>query len=220
MKPKQTSVRKKWRRLLWVAAAPFVLLLGVIATIRVSTRDQVTSRLEELPNKSVAIVFGAGVLPGGRPSLVLADRLLGAIDLYRSGKVEKLLMSGDNSTAYYNEPEAMRRFAVAHGVPNADITLDFAGRDTYDTCYRAKHVFGVHEAILVTQAYHAPRAEYIAEALGIDAVAFAVPEHYVYNAQAAYSAREYLADVKAWWDVEFSHRQPYVGAGRAAMNRR
>lgn len=168
-----------------------------------------------VPAEPVAIVFGAG-LRGGKPSLILQNRLDGAIDLYRKGKVHKLLLSGDNRFADYNEPQAMRRYALAHRVRDDDIVLDYAGRDTYDTCFRAKNVFGLNEAILVTQAYHAPRAVYTARSLGIDATAYALPNLRRYpGLQLSYNAREYMADLKAMWDLKVTHRRPYIDTRKA-----
>jgi vancomycin permeability regulator SanA len=120
-------------------------------------------------------------------------------------------MSGDNRTENYNEPKAMRAYAIRHSVPSAAIELDYAGRDTYDTCYRAKRVFGVDKAIFITQEYHAPRTVFLARALGIESTAFAVKNLPLYSLkQMSFDAREVCADVKAVWDVAVSHRRPYV----------
>jgi vancomycin permeability regulator SanA len=203
---------RRWLRRLLIAFTLIVLALPTFLLVFVcSTRNYVFSDAQELPNVQTAIVFGAGLKRAGKPSLVLQARLDGAIDLYRMGKVHKLLMSGDNRVRNYNEPEAMRRYAVQQGIPNGDIVLDFAGRNTYDTCYRAKNVFGCDKAIVVTQAYHAPRAVYLARGMGIDAVAYAVPTQSRFPyLQFMYSGREILADLKATWDINVTHRKPYV----------
>ena len=112
--------------------------------------------------RPVVIVFGAGLRRDGTPTTVLRDRVETAAELYRQGKVEKLLMSGDNRFVDYNEPEAMRQYALQLGIPDEDIVLDYAGRRTYDTCYRAGAIFGVKKVILVTQLFHLPRAIYLA----------------------------------------------------------
>ncbi|HEB64831.1 MAG TPA: hypothetical protein ENJ02_04730, partial [Chloroflexi bacterium] len=124
---------------------------------------------EDAAPQPVAIVFGAGLYRDGSPTPVLRDRLATAAELYALGKVEKLLFSGDNRTVYYNEPEAMRRYALQLGVPAETIVLDYAGLRTYDTCYRARHIFQVESAILVTQRFHLPRALYLCSRLGIRA---------------------------------------------------
>ena len=205
---KSSKRRRRWPWL--VLAAPFASILAMVAFFYWSTRGQVFTEAKDIPSKPIAIVFGAG-LHHGKPSLVLQGRLDASIELYQSGKVKKLLMSGDNRTRYYNEPEAMRKYAVEHHVPNRDIILDYGGRDTYDTCYRAKNLFGVSDAVLVTQCYHAPRAVYLARGMGIDAVAYAVPNLDQFpTLQLSYTGREYLADAKAFWDMHFSQRKPYV----------
>src|SRR5512141_2039142 len=106
---------------------------------------------EDAPRERVAIVFGAGLRRDGTPTPILRDRVETAAALYFSGKVEKILMSGDNRFVNYNEPESMRQYALSLGVPEEAIVLDNAGRRTYDTCYRAKAIFGVESTLLITQ---------------------------------------------------------------------
>lgn len=115
----------------------------------------------------VAIVFGARVYGSGRLSAMLRDRVDTAVDLYQAGKVDKLLLSGGQATGGYDEPGAMMAHARARGVPAADMQPDFGGRRTYDTCYRAAHIFQVEEAVLVTQAFHLPRALFLCNNLDI-----------------------------------------------------
>ncbi len=102
---------------------------------------------------------------------MLADRVATAVDLYKAGKAQVLLMTGDNSTPDYNEPETMKRYAMRLGVPAEAIVLDYAGRRTYDSCYRAAHIFQLQSAILVTQEFHMDRALLTCNALGVSAVA-------------------------------------------------
>ncbi len=123
-----------------------------------------------LPHHHVALVFGAGLNAAGGPSAVLYDRIATAADLYHAGKVDKLLMSGDNSRADYNEVGVMRHTAESLGVPASDIVLDYAGFRTYDSCYRARAIFGLDSATLVTNAYHLPRALYTCAHLGVSVV--------------------------------------------------
>ena len=113
-----------------------------------------------IPPAKVALVFGAAVNKDGYPSDALEDRLLTAAALYSSGTVEKILVSGDNITdEYYNEPEAMKNFLLSLGVPEEVIKEDFAGARTYDSCIRAKEIWGIEQAILVTQEFHLPRSQ-------------------------------------------------------------
>jgi vancomycin permeability regulator SanA len=152
------------------------VLIGVPLLARGWTNLRAQGRIyrdaASVPPHTAAIVFGAGVR-NGQPTAMLYDRVAAAAALYRAGVVEKLLMSGDNRSDYYNEPAAMRRAALQLGVPDQDIVLDDAGRSTYDTCYRARGVFGLKEVVLVTQDFHLDRALMTCDALGVDAVGYA-----------------------------------------------
>ena len=165
-----------------------------------------------VPVRRVAIVFGAGLWRNGTPTPVLADRVSEAAALYFAGKVEKLLMSGDNRFVDYNEPEAMRQLALSLGVPSDAIVLDYAGRRTYDTCYRAKAIFQVDQAILVTQAFHMPRAIYLCNRLGVDAIGVESDQRTYRKLSLLYwNARELFATVSALWDVNIGHPVPVLG---------
>lgn len=166
----------------------------------------------EVPARPVAIVFGAGLTRSGEASTVLRDRILAAADLYFAGKVKKLLMTGDNSTMDYNEPAAMREYALSLGVPDEDIVLDYAGRRTYDSCYRAREIFGVEQAILVTQDFHLPRALYLCNMLGIDGVGV-VADNFRYRRMSLlfWNARELAATLTALLDVHITRPLPILG---------
>ena len=163
--------------------------------------------------RGVAVVFGAGLWRDGSPTPVLRDRVATAAKLYKSGKVEKLLMSGDNRTIEYNEPGAMRAYAKQLGIPDEAIVLDYAGRRTYDTCYRARDIFDVKEAILVTQGFHLPRALYICRALGVPAVGVPADQReYRRRSMNFWKARELVATLVAFWEVNVSHPVPVLGS--------
>jgi vancomycin permeability regulator SanA len=129
----------------------------------------------EVPAEPVAVVFGAGVV-GEEPSPYLAHRLDAAVDLYRAHKVLAILVTGDNGRTGYNEPGAMYDYLVAHGVPPVRVVRDYAGFDTWDSCIRAKRVFGVDRAVLVSQDFHVRRALALCRSAGIDSYAVGVPE--------------------------------------------
>ncbi len=195
----------------------FLLILApiLIALPRVFTglyaRSHIVDFLKVQP-APVAIVFGAGLWRDGSPTPVLRDRVETAVDLYFSGKVEKLLMSGDNSRPDYNEPEAMRAYALSLGVPDAAVTLDYAGRRTYDTCYRARDIFGIRKAVLVTQSFHLPRALYTCNVLGISASGVAADRRdYRRGALAYWNLREVPASLVALWEVHISRPLPVLG---------
>jgi SanA protein len=135
-----------------------------------------------------------------------------AARLYFSGKVEKMLMSGDNSEVNYNEPGAMREYALELGVPDGAIVLDYAGRRTYDTCYRAREIFGIDQAILVTQNFHLPRALYVCNALGISAVGVPADQRrYTRRSLVWWNLRETPATLVALWEVHVSRPKPILG---------
>lgn len=166
----------------------------------------------EAPQERVAVVFGAGLLRTGQPTAVLYDRVAAAAELYHLGKVEKLLLSGDNRFLNYNEPGAMRQTALALGVPESAIVLDYAGRRTYDTCYRAKAIFGLERAILVTQDFHLPRALFICEALGLHVAGVSADRRdYRRSSMAWWHVRETVATANAWVEVRVTHPQPVLG---------
>ncbi len=165
----------------------------------------------EVPARRVAIIFGAGLTRSGEATPVLRDRVETGVRLYFSGKVEKLLMSGDNRFIEYNEPEAMRRVALDLGVPASDIVLDYAGRRTYDTCYRAQAIFGVEQAILVTQKFHLARALFLCNALGLDGVGVEANNRvYLKRSLFFWNLRELPATLTAFADI-LTRPQPVLG---------
>lgn len=167
---------------------------------------------EDVPPDRVGIVFGAGLLKSGAPSAVLRDRVETAVELYRSGKIKKLLMSGDNRFVNYNEPAAMRDYAIELGVPTEDIVLDYAGRRTYDTCYRARDIFKVDSAILITQAFHMPRALLTCNGLGLPSTGVeATVRKYRRSSYTYWYLREIPATAMAFWDVWVGHPLPVLG---------
>ena len=171
-----------------------------------------TYTVSTIPQKRVAIVFGAGLWRDGSPTPVLGDRVQVAVDLYRTGKVEKLLMSGDNSYIDYNEPGGMRDFAISLGVPEEDIVLDYAGRRTYDTCYRARAIFKVQDVILVTQSFHLSRALTTCNGLGVSAIGVAADlREYRHSSLVYWTLREILATPVALWEVYISRPLPVLG---------
>jgi SanA protein len=189
-----------------------VIVLGVprIATeIYARTR---TLSIDQTPSAPVAIVFGAGLTRSGIPSPVLQDRVSAAAQLYFAGKVKKLLMSGDNRFIDYNEPGAMKQAALRLGVPEADIVLDYAGRRTYDTCYRARAIFGVRQAVVVTQRFHLPRALLLCNAMGISATGLSADGHfYGFLPATFWQIRELPAVLLTYWEIWVSHPLPVLG---------
>jgi SanA protein len=193
---------KPWQKGCLVALVLGLLLMTSPWLVRSTVKSYYDRRLyavERVPQRPVAVVFGAAVY-GDRLSAVLRDRVETAIDLYQTGQVDRILVSGDNSSDFYDEPGAMRDYAIERGVPPEDILVDPAGHRTYDTCYRARNVYGVESAVLVTQAFHLPRALLTCGGMDIDAVG-AVADRRPYRGARWYEMRETAATLVAIWDV-------------------
>jgi len=187
-------------------------LTGILRVAMLLNGRSKTYIPDTVPQAPAALVLGAGLNRDGTPGLVLQDRVRSAAELYFSGKVEKILMSGDNSSDFYDEPGAMKDFALDLGIPEEDITLDFAGRRTYDSCYRAKAIFGLDKLIVVTQAYHLPRALFLCNAFDIEADGIPADDaNYRRSSYTFWWVREILATIKAYWDIYISHPQPVLG---------
>jgi SanA protein len=169
-------------------------------------------QIANVPPGQTAIVFGAGLWRDGSPTPVLRDRVTAAASLYFSGKVEKLLMSGTRFESY-NEPDAMRSFALELGVPDEAIVLDYDGWRTYDTCYRAREIYGLREAVLVTQTFHLPRALYVCDRLGMSVVGVSADLRvYRQISRLYWNLRELPATLTALWEVNISHPKPALGS--------
>ncbi|NPV86399.1 MAG: DUF218 domain-containing protein [Anaerolineae bacterium] len=201
--------------LIWIVI-PVIIFLVILTTPKIITEIYSAGKIHHTINAPdhypVAIVFGAGLHRDGSPTAILQDRVATAADLYFQGKVRKILMSGDNRFIDYNEPGAMYAYAVSLGVPEADIVLDYAGRRTYDTCYRAKHIFKIDNALLVTQRFHLPRAIFICNQVGTKAEGvIADRRSYRQYAHNFWRLRELVATLTALWDVWVRHPTPVLG---------
>ncbi len=201
-----------------VSHALVYLMIGgylLTGTLRIGMLIFARSRTylpESAPDAPVGLVLGAGLNRDGTPGVVLQDRVRTATELYFDGKVKKLLMSGDNVSEYYDEPGAMKEFALSLGVPEEDIILDFAGQRTYDSCFRARVIFGLDQLTIVTQAFHLPRALYICNAFGIETNGVLADDvNYPRRSYNFWWFREVLASVNAYWDIYIAHPQPILG---------
>ena len=192
------------RRRKWWLVGGFVVLLVLAAVPSVWVRVVAAPYLRSLatvPAEPTAVVFGAQV-DGERPSAFLASRLDAAVILYTHHKVGNVLVSGNDDGHGYDEPDVMRSYLVAHGVPGDRITVDRAGFDTWDTCQRARQVFRVDRAILVTQTFHVARAVALCRANGVGGYGVGIDSMQVGVTSTVYGYfREYFAAVKAMWVV-------------------
>ncbi|OGG50349.1 hypothetical protein A3C18_03325 [Candidatus Kaiserbacteria bacterium RIFCSPHIGHO2_02_FULL_54_11b] len=200
-------IRAYYRLALVIALGLLALSMMVPIVMRIAVDPFITSSIEEVPRAEAALVLGASVYRGA-PSPILAERADTAIALYTSGKVSKILVTGDGGSLSYDEVTPVRKYLLDAGVEPQDIFLDHAGFDTYSSMYRAREVFLAHSLTIVTQDFHLPRALWIARRLGLDA-------HGVVAAGGKSSPYEYVreipASIKAIFDV-IANRQPkYLG---------
>ncbi|MEV5340174.1 ElyC/SanA/YdcF family protein [Streptomyces sp. NPDC052676] len=173
VRPRLPRTRAGRRRLVQAVMAGCVLALLPSTWLHVSTGDRLRTTAD-VPRTEVAVVFGAG-LWNGEPSPYLAHRLDAAAELYRAGRIEVVLVTGDNSRKDYDEPDAMRAYLTRHGVPDKRIVSDYAGFDTWDSCVRAKKIFGVDEAVLISQDFHIRRAVALCREAGVASYGVGVP---------------------------------------------
>lgn len=196
-----------------VTGAAVVVAANVVVVAR--TTDGVTTDVAELGPAQVVIVPGSHVRDDGSLGSVVAERVEVAVALHRAGTVQKVLVSGDNGTAGYNETDAMREAALAAGVPGEDVFADYAGFSTWHTMSRARDVFGVETAVVVTQSAYVARSVDLGEAAGIDTQGYVVRD-------GGRRGREVLARVsglaEATWrpSVVGGPMMPITGDGRAS----
>ncbi len=181
-------------------------LFSVSSSMQEIAEGKTYREVASVPPRYTAIVLGAAA-PEGVPSSILEDRLRTALALYQAGKVQRFLLSGDHGKESYDETNVMKAWLQAQGVPDADLFLDHAGFRTLDTMGRAKAVFRVEDAVIVTQAFHLPRALFLADAFGIDAVGMAADLH-TYSDARYNDTRERIARFVAWVDVAIIGRKP------------
>lgn len=204
--------RTKRRRRLWLAfgtvlaAAAFTWVTNL--DVLNSAEGRVYTDPAKLPAHQVALVLGTSPKTSqGTPNLFFERRIHAATELYRSGRVKKLLVSGDNGTPYYDEPTAMKKALVKRGVPAKDIALDYAGFRTLDSVIRANVIFGLKDCVIVTDDFHLPRALFVARKQGMDADGFQTAPLPRSISPWTYT-REIAARTMMWFDVRVLNRQP------------
>ena len=186
-----------------------IFLLNFIVVFKTKNRILLSDEYSKIDNVDCIIVLGAGIR-GKNPSPLLKDRLDKAIELYNLGMAPRVIMSGDHGSDDHDEVNVMKQYAIDNGIPSSDIFMDHAGFSTYDTMYRAKNIFGVDRAIVVTQRYHLYRSIYIAQSLGIEA--FGVPaENNKYSGRIFREIREVLARDKDVVKCIMKPKSKYLG---------
>ncbi|MEU9389515.1 ElyC/SanA/YdcF family protein [Streptomyces sp. NPDC048324] len=207
-RPRLPRTRTGQRRLVQAVMAGCVLALLPSTWLYVSTAGRLGT-VADAPRTEVAVVFGAG-LWNGEPSPYLANRLNAAAKLYRDHRVQVVLVTGDNSRKDYDEPDAMRAYLTRHGVPDRRIVSDYAGFDTWDSCVRAKKIFGVDRAVLISQGFHIRRAVALCQAAGVSSYGVGVDAKH--DATWYYGGtREVFAAGKAALDAVFHPDPQFLG---------
>lgn len=190
------------------------ILFGLILTnkmVSYQAEGFLFESVEDIPKKKVGLLLGAGkITSNGNINSYYTHRLNGAIELYKAGKIEFILISGDNSTKDYDEPTTFKTDLIAQGIPENKIFLDYAGFRTLDSVIRAKEIFGQHSITIISQKFHNERAVYLAKHHDIKAIAFNVKDSYNHT-RSKTQLREYLARAKASIDILFNVDSKFLG---------
>ncbi len=198
-------LKKKIKIFLFIFLITTIYFITVPFFVLQYGKYKIYTDVDNIDEYNIAIVFGAGLTEGRKPNNMLRDRLDSVAKLYYGEKIQKILLSGDNSSIYHNEPQAMYEYLLfEHDIRAEDLVRDYAGLRTYDTCARAKNIWGVNEALLVSQGYHLSRAIFTCERLGIKSTGFSATK-FDYVGKEYYKFREFLAIHRAVLDVFILH---------------
>jgi vancomycin permeability regulator SanA len=212
----RTFTGREWKKLSVIALVLFLLVVIVITTnyLIIGSYRKYLYNSQSLPNDSsiVGVVLGGGI-ENGQPRPLLRDRLDTAASLLETGKVRKLLVSGDNRFAGYNEPEVMKNYLVNEkAVDPEKIQLDNAGRSTYETCERARKIFDLRKAILISESTHLPRAIYTCRSFGIETYGYSSDGQSSAGLRVGQRFREILARTKATINIYIIGERTILGS--------
>lgn len=183
-------------------------VLGIFLIIKTHTSAYIYNDIASLPHTQTALILGASVTHDGTLSPILKDRAAAAVTIYKAHKVERIIVSGDNSTTTYNEVNPVKTYLVDKGIPPEVIFLDYAGFDTYSSMYRARDIFLVGSTTIVSQSFHLPRAIFIARHLAVTAYGYTADDgHYLLRNY----IREWMANIKAVYNLTVSTQPRYLG---------
>ncbi len=216
IKVRKGQKKRVWRW--WLLSLELLLLIPVLLllvsnqVIRLSAESHLFDTIEEIPHNRAGLVLGTSpMISGGGPNPYFHNRMIAASELFHSGKVEYLIVSGDNRTPYYNEPRKMREALIRLGVPGEVIYMDFAGLRTLDSVVRSKEVFGQESITIISQRFHNQRAVYIAKRHKMDVSAFNakdVPPDKTDKTR----VREWLAKANVFLDLLTQREPRHLGA--------
>ncbi|QYS87770.1 YdcF family protein [Flavobacterium oreochromis] len=201
--------KKHLKKIILITLIGIISSIGVNSYVKKVTNSLIYNSSKNLPTTSAGIIFGAGI-KGDKPSKYLKDRLDAGIRLYRSKKINKILLSGDNGREEYDELTVMKTYCYQHGVDTTKIYLDYAGFDTYSTMSRAKTIFKINQAILISQKYHLNRAIFIGNKLGVKSVGYSA-DNGQYKGYNYARFREYFSRLKAFIDVLRNRKPKFLG---------
>ncbi|WP_017495049.1 vancomycin high temperature exclusion protein [Flavobacterium sp. WG21] len=202
-------MKKLFKKLIYLFIIGAIAIISINWYVKSSTRDLIHHTVNNLPKNEVGIIFGAGI-NGDQPSKYLKDRLDAGILLYKTHKIDKILLSGDNGRDEYDELTVMKTYCFNHGVDTTKIFIDYAGFDTYSTIYRASHIFKIKKATLISQEYHLNRAIYIGQKLGVKSIGFSANKGEYLGYQYV-TFREYGSIFKSFLDVLRNREPRFLG---------
>ncbi|WP_119793080.1 SanA/YdcF family protein [Flavobacterium anhuiense] len=203
-------MKKYFKIALYLAIIGLIAVVSVNYYVKSSTKTKIYYSAKKFPKNDVGIIFGAGI-NGNQPSKYLKDRLDSGIMLWKAKRINKILLSGDNGRDEYDELTVMKNYCYNHGVDTTKIFIDYAGFDTYSTMYRAKHIFKIKRATLISQKYHLNRAIYIGQKLGIKCVGYSANKG-EYLGYKYVCFREYGSIFKSFFDVLRNREPRFLGS--------
>ena len=208
-------MKKHFKKLIYLSIFGLLIITCVNIYVKSETNILIYSSKNKIPKTNVGIIFGAGI-NGDKPSKYLKDRLDAGILLFKSKKINKILLSGDNGSDEHDELTVMKNYCYKKGIDTTKIYIDYAGFDTYSTLSRAKHIFKIDQAILISQKYHLNRAIYIGNKIGLKSLGFSanIGEYRGYK---YVCFREYFSIFKSVIDV-VRNREPHFWGTEININ--
>lgn len=205
-------MRKKIVRLIiLILCLPLVALVSCNFIINSFAEGKTYSSVSKIPKNKVGLILGTSKkIKGGQPNPYYSNRITATVQLFNAGKIDFVLVSGDNGSIYYNEPTTMKKDLISAGIPGDRIFLDYAGFRTLDSVFRAKEVFGLKEVTIISQKFHNERAIYLAEKKGLNAIGYNAKDISL-EAGLKVQFREYFARVKVFMDLALKTQPRFYG---------
>lgn len=206
-----SMIKRIFKVLICISIGLCLIIVICNLIINSSTSEDTFDDIEEVPSNEVGIILGtSNKLKNGAPNQFYLHRISATVLLYQKGKIKFVLVSGDNGSKYYNEPETIKKDLVSRGVPENNIFLDYAGFRTLDSMVRAKEVFGLKTATIISQKFHNQRAIYLAKKKGLSAIGFNAKD-VARNSGIKVQFREYFARVKVFIDLIVNTQPKFYG---------